>query len=248
MTDSRHLTIGWLYGHEMNIYGDRGNVMALARRAEWRGIAARVETIGVGEPLDTARYDLYFWGGGQDREQITVSRDLAGAKGQALRAAIEDDVPILAVCGGYQFLGHQYHPFKGDDLPGIGVMDVTSEAGNERYIGNVVVEAGELGTLVGFENHSGKTWLGEGVQPLGRIRVGNGNNGRDGTEGARYRNAIGCYLHGSLLPKNPHLSDWLIAAALRRKYSTPVELAPLDDTFEQLAHDGVVERALTLRR
>jgi len=242
------LAIGWLYGHEMNIYGDRGNVMALARRAEWRGIDTSVATIGVGEPLDPERYDLYFWGGGQDREQITVSRDLAGAKGQALKAAIEDDVPILAVCGGYQFLGHSYHPFEGDDLPGIGVMNVTSEAGHDRYIGNVVVDAGELGTLVGFENHSGKTWLGDGVQPLGRVRVGNGNNGTDGTEGARYRNAIGCYLHGSLLPKNPHLSDWLIAAALRRKYGTDITLAPLDDVFEQQAHDAVVARALSLRR
>jgi lipid II isoglutaminyl synthase (glutamine-hydrolysing) len=242
------LTIGWLYGHEMNIYGDRGNVMALARRAEWRGIDTRVETIGVGEPLDPAKYDLYFWGGGQDREQITVSRDLQGDKGQALKSALEDDVPILAVCGGYQFLGHAYHPFEGDDLPGIGFMDVTSEAGHDRYIGNVVVDAGELGTLVGFENHSGKTWLGQGVRPLGRIRVGNGNNGQDGTEGARHRNAIGCYLHGALLPKNPHLSDWLITAALRRTHGSSIELPPLDDGLEQHAHDGVVERALSLRR
>jgi CobQ-like glutamine amidotransferase family enzyme len=242
------LTIGWLYGHEMNIYGDRGNVMALARRVEWRGIAARVETIGVGEPLDGSRYDLYFWGGGQDREQITVSRDLQGAKAEVLKGAIEDDVPILAVCGGYQFLGHSYHPFEGDDLPGIGALDVTSEAGHDRYIGNVVVDAGELGTLVGFENHSGKTWLGSGVRPLGRVRVGKGNNGSDGTEGARYRNAIGCYLHGALLPKNPHLSDWLIAAALRRKYGHDVDLPPLNDTLERQAHDGVVERATALRR
>ncbi|HEX5164504.1 MAG TPA: glutamine amidotransferase [Thermomicrobiales bacterium] len=241
------LRIGWLYGHEMNIYGDRGNVMALARRAEWRGIPATVETIGIGDRLDPTQFDIYFWGGGQDREQIAVSKDLQGEKGASLKAAIEDGVPVLAVCGGYQLLGHSYHPFEGDDLPGIGVMDVTSEAGNQRYIGNVVVDAGDLGTLVGFENHSGKTWLGSGVRPLGRVRVGNGNNGQDGTEGARYLNAIGCYLHGSLLPKNPQLADWLIERALERSYGS-ADLAPIDDTLEQQAHDGVVARAVALRQ
>jgi CobQ-like glutamine amidotransferase family enzyme len=242
-----NLRIGWLYGHEMNIYGDRGNVMALAQRARWRGIAATVETIGIGEPLDPARFDLFFWGGGQDREQITVSKDLQGAKGQTLKAAIEDDVPVLAVCGGYQLLGHAYHPFEGDDLPGIGALDITSEAGHERCIGNVVVDAGELGTLVGFENHSGKTWLGPGVAPLGRVRIGKGNNGQDGTEGARYRNTIGCYLHGALLPKNPHLADWLVARALERTHGR-ADLPPLDDALEWQAHERVVERALALRR
>lgn len=241
------LRIGWLYGHEMNIYGDRGNVMVLARRAEWRGIETTVTTIGLGDPLDPDAFDLYFWGGGQDREQIAVARDMQGAKGVALRQAIEDDAPILAVCGGYQLLGRHYHPFEGDDLPGIGVLDVVSEAGDERYIGNVVVETDDLGTLVGFENHSGLTFLGDGVRPLGRVRTGRGNNGQDGTEGARYRNAIGCYLHGSLLPKNPTLADWLIERALERRYGA-IELAPLDDAFERQAHDGVVDRATALRR
>lgn len=241
------LTIGWLYGHEMNIYGDRGNVMVLAQRASWRGIESSITTIGLGESLKPEDIDVYFWGGGQDREQIAVSRDLAGDKGRLLGEAIEDDVPILAVCGGYQLLGHHYRPFDGDDLPGLGVLDVTSEAGHDRYIGNVVVDAPDLGTLVGFENHSGKTWLGDGVRPLGTVRVGKGNNGKDGTEGARYRNAIGCYLHGALLPKNPHLADWLIVRALERKYGT-VDLPPLDDTLETGAHDGVVTRAVSLRR
>ena len=241
------LRIGWLYGHEMNIYGDRGNVMAIARRAEWRGIPATVTTIGIGEPLDASAIDLYFWGGGQDREQIAVSKDLQDAKGRDLKAAIEDGVPVLAICGGYQLLGHYYHPFDGDDLPGIGVIDVTSEAGHDRYIGNVVVDAGELGTLVGFENHSGKTWLGAGVQPLGRVRVGKGNNGQDGTEGARYLNAIGCYMHGALLPKNPHLADWLIERSLERKYGQ-ANLSALDDVLERQAHDGVVARAIALRQ
>lgn len=241
------LRIGWLYGHEMNIYGDRGNVMALARRAEWREIDASITTIGLGEPLDTASFDVYFWGGGQDREQIAVSHDIQGAKGEALKNAIEDGVPVLAVCGGYQLLGHHYHPFEGDDLPGIGAIDVVSEAGHERFIGNVVVETDDLGTLVGFENHSGKTYLGIGVRPLGRIRVGRGNNGQDGTEGARYRNVIGCYLHGALLPKNPVLADWLIERALERRYGVD-RLSSLDDSFEQQAHDGVVTRATMLRR
>jgi CobQ-like glutamine amidotransferase family enzyme len=231
----------------MNIYGDRGNVMVLARRAEWRGIETTVTTIGIGQPAQAGAVDLYFWGGGQDREQIAVSHDLLGAKGQELKAAIEDGVPVLAICGGYQLLGHSYHPFEGDDLTGIGAIDVTSEAGHDRYIGNTVVDTLEFGTLVGFENHSGKTWLGSGVRPLGSVRVGNGNNGRDGTEGARYRNVIGCYLHGSLLPKNPHLADWFITTALARRYGA-TDLPPLDDTLERQAHDSVVERAVALRR
>jgi CobQ-like glutamine amidotransferase family enzyme len=243
------LRIGWLYGHEMNIYGDRGNVLALARRAEWRGLQVEIVTIGIGEPIDPSAHDLYFWGGGQDREQIAVSRDLQGDKGRNLAAAIEAGVPILAICGGYQLLGHYYRPFDGDDLPGIGVMDITSEAGDDRGIGNVVVDAGDLGMLVGFENHSGKTYLGAGVTPLGQVRVGRGNNGEDGTEGARYRNAIGCYLHGALLPKNPHLADWLIARALEHRYGpAAATLAPLHDTLERTAHAVVVERALSLNR
>ena len=239
------LRIGWLYGHEMNIYGDRGNVLSLARRAEWRRIAAEVVTIGLGEPISGRDIDLFFWGGGQDREQIAVAADLAGQKGQYLKAAIEDGTPMLAICGGYQLLGHYYRPHGEADLPGIGVLDVTSEAGNERFIGNFVVRTEEFGTLVGFENHSGLTHLGEGIRCLGEVTVGRGNNGVDGQEGARYRNAIGSYMHGSLLPKNPVLADWLIAQALERKYGSAA-LEPLDDEVELLAHDRVVRRALQL--
>ena len=241
------LTICWLYGHEMNIYGDRGNVLALARRAEWRGLGARVVTAGLGDVLDTDMLDLYFWGGGQDREQIAVSRDLVGAKGAALAAALEDGAPALAVCGGYQLLGHSYRPHAGEELPGIGVLDVTSEAGHERYIGNVVVETPEFGALVGFENHSARTWLGAGVEPLGQVRVGHGNNGTDGTEGARYKHVVGCYMHGALLPKNPVLADWLLTRAVERRHGSGA-LSELDDALEQRAHDTVVERALALRR
>jgi CobQ-like glutamine amidotransferase family enzyme len=239
------MRIGWLYGNEMNIYGDRGNVIALAQRARWRGYDAEVETIGVGDAYETGRYDLLFWGGGQDREQARVAADLQGGKGSAIQSDIEAGVPALAICGGYQLLGHYYRPYQGEDLPGIGVLDVRSEAGHERFIGNVVVETAEFGQLVGFENHSALTFLGAGVQPLGQVRIGHGNNGKDGQEGARYLNVIGCYMHGALLPKNPHLTDWLLERALERRNADDA-LAALDDDLERLAHAGVVERAVRL--
>jgi CobQ-like glutamine amidotransferase family enzyme len=238
------IRIGWLYGREMNIYGDRGNVLALLNRARGRGIDATCEVIGIGDALDVERYDIFFWGGGQDREQIAVAADLIGEKGAELRRAIETGTPTLAICGGYQLLGHGYKPFDGDLLPGIAALDIHSEAGPTRFIGNVVVDSVEFGELVGFENHSGLTFLGPSVQPLGKVRVGHGNNGRDGQEGARYRNAIGCYMHGALLPKNPQLTDWLLATALERKGAGP--LPPLDDSLESLAHRYVAQRAVRL--
>jgi CobQ-like glutamine amidotransferase family enzyme len=238
------LTIGWLYASTMNIYGDRGNVITLRRRAEWRGIAAEVREIGIGQPIPSD-VDCFFWGGGQDQEQVAVAEDLHGAKGQALRAAVEDGAALLAVCGGYQLLGHEYRPHDARPLLGIGLFDMTSVAGPERFIGNVVVDT-QWGELVGFENHSGLTTLGPGVLPLGRVRVGHGNNGRDGTEGAIYKNAVGCYLHGSLLPKNPVLADWLIARALECKHGF-VELSPLSDDTEASAHASAVGRAHATR-
>jgi hypothetical protein len=241
------LRIGWLYGHEMNIYGDRGNIMALLHRARGRGLAAEVELCGLGDPFDAARFDVLFWGGGQDREQATVAADLRGPKGAALRAAIEDGMPVLAICGGYQLLGDGYRPFDGEKLRGIGALDITSEAGPTRFIGNVVVDSPEFGDLVGFENHSGLTFLGPGVEPLGRVRVGHGNNGRDGFEGARYRNTIGCYMHGALLPKNPQVTDWLIERALAHTGVTGI-LAPLRTDVEAAAQRAVVKRALQLGR
>ncbi len=235
------LTIGWLYASTMNIYGDRGNVIALQRRAEWRGIPVDVREIGIGSPIPED-VDLFFWGGGQDQEQIAVSEDMRGRKGETLRQAVEDGAALLAVCGGYQLLGHEYRPHDAAPLPGIGLFDAISTAGPERFIGNVVVDS-QWGELVGFENHSGLTTLGAGVAPMGRVRVGRGNNGRDGTEGALYRNAVGCYLHGSLLPKNPVLTDWLIARALERRFGA-VDLAPLLNDLETAAHDSAVRRAL----
>jgi lipid II isoglutaminyl synthase (glutamine-hydrolysing) len=241
------IRIGWLYGHEMNIYGDRGNVLALLHRARSRGFEASVEISGVGDELTIPRYDIFFWGGGQDREQATVSADLQGRKGRDLAAAVEDGMPLLAICGGYQLLGDGYRPFDSDKLPGINVLDITSEAGPTRYIGNVVVDSPEFGDLVGFENHSGLTFLGPTVEPLGRMRVGHGNNGRDGFEGARYRNTIGCYMHGALLPKNPQVTDWLIGKALERK-GIAGGLPPLQDEIESAAHRSVLKRALQLGR
>lgn len=240
------LTIGWLYGTKMNIYGDRGNVLALARRARWRGVEPVVREIGLGEPIP-AEIDVFFFGGGQDQEQIAVSKDLQGPKGDALKAAVEDGAALLAVCGGYQLLGHEYRPHGSAPLPGIGLFDLVTEAGSERFIGNVVVDS-EWGPLVGFENHSGLTYLGNGTKPLGRVRVGRGNNGRDGTEGAVHKHAVGCYLHGALLPKNPKLADWLIGAGLRRRYGV-VELADAetDDAFEVAAHASAVARAVKTR-
>jgi len=234
------LTISWLYSTKMNIYGDRGNVIVLQQRARWRGIDAVVRAVGIGDPIPPET-DIFFFGGGQDQEQIAVSRDLQGAKGDAIKSAVENGAGMLSVCGGYQLLGHEYRPHDGAVLPGIGLFDIESTAGPERFIGNVVIDSG-WGELVGFENHSGLTFLGAGQEPLGVVRVGRGNNGKDGKEGARYKNAIGCYLHGSLLPKNPAIADWLISAGLMHRTGSG-ELPPLDDRSELAAHASAVVRA-----
>jgi lipid II isoglutaminyl synthase (glutamine-hydrolysing) len=243
---SRMLTICWLYGDTMNIYGDRGNVLALSQRIRWRGVDAEIKTLGVGEELDPDQYDIYFWGGGQDREQIPVSEDLQGDKGTVLRQALEDGAPMLSVCGGYQLLGKHYQPYGESQLPGIGFFDSWSEAGRERFIGNVVIDSDAFGTLVGFENHSGLTYLGPSAEPLGRVRIGRGNNGQDGTEGCIRLNSVGCYLHGALLPKNPALTDFLIAAAHQRRYHYET-LEPLSDDLEMIAHQEAIRRAEATR-
>jgi lipid II isoglutaminyl synthase (glutamine-hydrolysing) len=239
------LTIGHLYPDLMNIYGDRGNILALVNRCRWRGFEAEVVRLSLGDWPDLSSIDLFFFGGGQDRQQVTVSSDLQGDKGRRLVDAAESSAAFLTICGGYQLLGHYYRPHRGDDLPGIGLLDLRTLAGNRRFIGNVVVES-ELGTLVGFENHSGLTYLGPSCRPLGRVVVGYGNNGRDHQEGVIYKNVYGCYLHGSLLPKNPHLTDHLIQVALNRRYGE-VELSPLDDGLEWEAHRAAVERAKVVR-
>ena len=236
------LHIAFLYPDLMNIYGDRGNIIALQRRAEWRGIRVEVHALSLGDPLDITRDDFYFFGGGQDRQQIAVSQDLQARKGAQLKEAVEGGAVVLSICGGYQLLGHFYRPHDAPDLPGIGLFDLHTVAGSRRFIGNVVVETDFAGTLVGFENHSGLTYLGPGCRPLGRSVVGFGNNGQDGMEGARYKTAYGCYLHGSLLPKNPGLADYLLTQALARRHG-PVTLAPLADDLEQAAFANAVARA-----
>jgi lipid II isoglutaminyl synthase (glutamine-hydrolysing) len=239
-------TIGWLYPDLMNIYGDRGNIVTLFQRARWRGLDARVLELGKGSHAGIAGVDVFFFGGGQDREQALVYDDLLETKAVHLAAAVQEGAAVLAVCGGYQLLGHYYETATGEHLPGIGLIDVRTEACGQRCIGDVVVESDEsLGlrprTLVGFENHSGRTLLGEGVRPLGRVLRGRGNNGTDGTEGATAGNLFGTYLHGSLLPKNPHLADLIISRALQRR------LEPLEDGLELAAHQQIVDRELARR-
>jgi CobQ-like glutamine amidotransferase family enzyme len=242
------LRIAFLYPELMNIYGDRGNILALSRRAQWRGIDVTVDKVSVDDMIDPDFYDFYFFGGGQDKQQITVSHDLQGQKAEALKEAVEGGAVILSVCGGYQLLGEYYRPYDADDLPGVGLFDAYSDAGDTRYIGNVLIDCAlpGVGTRVAFAILSGRTCLGAGCTPLGKSLVGGGNNGQDGTEGAIYRHAYGCYLHGSLLPKNPRLADLLLSQALERRHG-PVELQPLDDTLERLAHASATERTRVTR-
>src|SRR3989442_10330126 len=237
------LRIAPLYADEMNIYGDRGNILTLAKRAEWRGISVSLDAIGRGPAPDLSGIDLIFWGGGQDRDQELVFRDAAQHKVAAIRSAIDGGAVVLAVCGGYQWRGESYVPADGKKWPGLGLVDLHTVRGARRNIGNIVIETSDLGltppTLVGFENHSGKTYLGPGLQPLGRVLRGAGNNGEDGFEGVASGNIFGTYLHGSLLPKNPHLADLLIARALRRRSHDALDA--LDDTVELAAHRAVVD-------
>lgn len=237
------LRIAFLYPELMNIYGDRGNILTMSRRAQWRGIDVSVDKVSIGDRIDPHYYDFYFFGGGQDKQQIAVAHDLQGQKGDALKEAVERGAVILSVCGGYQLLGHYYRPFDADDLPGIGLFNAHTEAGKTRYIGNVLVDCSipGIGTIVAFENHSGKTFLGEGCVPLGKSIIGGGNNGEDKTEGAVYKTAYGCYLHGSLLPKNPRLADHLLSQALARRHGT-VALTPIGDDLELLAHASAIVR------
>jgi CobQ-like glutamine amidotransferase family enzyme len=213
------LTLGHLYPDQLNLYGDRGNILTLRRRCELRGIELRVVGLGIGDALAPDEYDMLFIGGGQDKEQAPVAEDLYEIKGIGLWAAIEDDMPVLAVCGGYQLLAHYYRPANGPDMRGLGVFDawtIHKGAHVPRCIGDVAIRWNGS-TLVGFENHGGRTYLGT-AKPLGKVLKGYGNNAEDHTEGAVYRNAYGTYLHGSLLPKNPHFADFLIALALKRSY------------------------------
>jgi CobQ-like glutamine amidotransferase family enzyme len=242
--ESPVLRVCALYPDLMNIYADRGNLLLLERRCEWRGLGFSLSSVGLGERLDPDAADLYYIGGGQDRDQRLCAYDLAESKREDLHRVADRGGLILAVCGGYQLLGHSYQLGE-ESLPGIGLVDlwtVRAENGNgetqSRLIGNVAIEveldaeAGGRKILAGFENHGGRTYLGPSAHPLGKVLRGHGNNGEDGYEGVRERGVIGTYLHGPLLPKNVWFADWLITEALG--LSQPLE--PLDDELEQRAH------------
>jgi lipid II isoglutaminyl synthase (glutamine-hydrolysing) len=235
-TGGRAVRVCALYPDLMNIYADRGNLLVLERRCRWRGIDFQLSSCGLGESLDGQRHDIYYIGGGQDRDQRLCAEDLLASKRSALHAAAERGAIVLGVCGGYQLLGTEYVVDEAQ-IAGVGLLDLhTVREPGPRLIGNVAVEValdGERRVLAGFENHGGRTLLGAGCEPLGRVIAGHGNDGRSGYEGARVGSVIGTYLHGPLLPKNVWFADWLIATALG---SNPEELAPLPDEFEREAH------------
>jgi len=228
-----------LYPEQMNIYADRGNVLFLQRRCEWRGIDFAYASAGPGENFDPAAHDFIYLGGGQDRDQRAVAADLVESKRTAMAAATDGGAVVLAVCGGYQLLGGSYQLGE-ESLPGLGLVDLeTVRKPGPRLIGNVAIEV-DLGggpqVVAGFENHGGRTFLGGGARPLGKVLKGFGNNGEDGLEGVHRDNLIGTYLHGPLLPKNAWLADHLIALALERRYGERPQLEPLEDGLERAAH------------
>lgn len=237
------LILGYLYPDLMNIYGDTGNVITLKKRCEWRNIEFEIKKISLEtDPEELKKCDLFFFGGGQDRQQIIVSEDLHKRTGAILKKMLESGAPLLAICGGFQLLGKFYN-FEGKSLPGINFFDIETRAGKTRFINNVLLETdltGQREFLIGFENHSGRTYiLNNKTQPLGKVISGHGNNGEDCTEGAIKNNAVGSYLHGSLLPKNPFLADFLLKKALSRKYGEVV-LKPLEDNIEKQAREAAM--------
>jgi CobQ-like glutamine amidotransferase family enzyme len=238
------LRIGHLYPDLMSIYGDRGNVLALTQRARWRGIDVETRAFTAGGIWDSDWADVYFFGGGQDLGQDIVGADLQGPNGDALKRSIAGGAAVFSVCGGYQLLGSEYVPEIGDPIPGLGVLDVTTRAGKVRFVGNLLAQTDDGKRLIGFENHSGYTYLGPKAKPLGRVIAGHGNNDTDKTEGAVQGKVIGCYLHGSALPKNPWLADQLISWGLERRQGS-IKLVPLDDSEEYAAQEQASEVART---
>lgn len=239
------LKIAWLYPDLMSTYGDRGNIIVLKKRCEWRGIDVEICEITLETPLSKLwGSDLIFMGGAQDRQQKIVGDDFLKNKGPVIKEMIEKEIPGLFVCAAYQAIGHYYLPYQGEKIPGPGIFDlVTKHPGDQakRLIGNVVAEIinpSEIAhkIIVGFENHGGRTYLGKNVEPLAKVIKGNGNNGEDGYEGAVYKNAIGSYFHGPLLPKNPEIADWLIKKALDKKYGSAISLRSLENSLEEKAH------------
>ncbi len=226
-----------LYPERMNIYADRGNIAVFANRLKWRGMSLEIREFTLGDSVDPSDHDLYYLGGGQDRDQDLVAGDLAH-KADALRAGADDGAAQLYVCGGIQLAGHRYQTASGESLAGVGVLDLETVAGSTRLVGDIAISTDLCGPsveVVGYENHAGRTHLGD-VSPFGQVISGHGNNDADKTEGATRDRVIGTYLHGPLLPKNPQIADLLLSWALEHRYGGRVELAPLDDTLEKSAH------------
>jgi lipid II isoglutaminyl synthase (glutamine-hydrolysing) len=240
------IVVGHLYPDYLNIYADRGNIAVLARRAAWRGHELEVRRLSVGDEVRPGDHDLLYVGGGQDREQALVAEDLA-TKALGIFEAVASGAVVLAVCGGYQLFGRSYRDLNGAELPGIGLFPHETIAGTTRMIGDVLLECelepGERRTLAGFENHAGRTLLDAGAEPLGRVIAGFGNDGESGREGCRVGRAVGTYLHGPLLPRNPWFADWLLAQALANRLGEPPELDPLPDELEAQAHAVSARRA-----
>jgi CobQ-like glutamine amidotransferase family enzyme len=239
-----------LYPRELNIYADRGNIAVFSKRLEWRGLRLDVVEVEAGDPLPTD-CGIYYLGGGQDRDQAVVADDLRRGKSADLARAADDGAVVFAVCGGYQLAGHGYTGVDGTRMEGISLLDADTVAGPTRLIGDLIIDAeldGERSTVVGFENHAGRTRLGPLARPLGRVISGNGNNGEDRGEGAVQGRMVGTYLHGPLLPKNPWLADRLLAWGLERTRGDRVRLDPLDDTLEAAAHAAATARAKRPRR
>jgi len=240
------IVVGHLYPDYLNIYADRGNLAVFSRRAAWRGHELEVRALGVGDDIPPGKHDLFYIGGGQDREQALIAPDLA-AKGESLTAAIANGASLLAVCGGYQLMGRFYRDQSGVEQPGVGLFPLHTVAGERRMIGDVLLEceleSGERRTLAGFENHAGRTYLDEGAKPLGRVIAGFGNDGETGYEGCRLGRALGTYLHGPLLPRNPWLADWLLAQAAAHRTGEAPRFEPLPDELEAEAQAVSADRA-----
>lgn len=236
------INICHLYPDLLNVYGDLGNILILKYRAEQRGIKVNVFNVSTGHNFESEKYDIVFFGGGQDYEQSIVSKDLLETKSKELINYIEEEKVFLCICGGYQLLGKYYTTPEGEKLEGLGILDIYTEGGDKRFIGNTVIYNETFDeTYVGFENHSGRTYLGYGMKPLGKVIAGYGNNGSDGYEGCIYKNTFCSYFHGSLLSKNPDLADRLLSLALQKKYGS-MDLKPLDDSFEKNAKNFIISR------
>ena len=241
MEENLEISFAHIYPKLLNIYGDVGNVLTLKNRCEWRGIKFNHEEIDLHDEFTP--HDMYFIGGGQDRQQVDVANEIQKYK-LFLQQERDNNAVFLSICGGYQLFGHYYKAQDGSELKGINLLDAYTLAGNKRFIGNVTTQIDflEPNTLVGFENHSGLTYLEGETKPISKVIIGNGNNGEDKTEGARYKNVFGTYLHGSFLPKNPHFADYLIELALEKRYGRKIKLEPLNDEIELKTHNNLVNK------